>query len=179
MLLRPAAPKTVRAVLRFNPDVGPLHTVIGGWGWLVRDGTSIAAQVDSLEGTVPRFSAKRHPRTAVGVSRDSATLWLVTVDGRQTSSAGMSLVELADMMRSLGAWQALNFDGGGSSTMVVEGRLVNAPSDSAGERPSGNLLAVARRERRASCPETPTTSRAAPGSGARAARKHPPPPPAR
>ena len=57
----------------------------------------------------------------------------------------MTLVELADMMRKLGAWQAMNFDGGGSTTMVIDGVLVNKPSDQTGERAVGNALMVVKR----------------------------------
>jgi exopolysaccharide biosynthesis protein len=67
---------------------------------------------------------------------------LLTVDGRSENSGGMTLVELADMIRQLGAWQAMNFDGGGSTTMVIDGKVVNHPSDQQGERTVGNALLV-------------------------------------
>ncbi|MFD0806599.1 phosphodiester glycosidase family protein [Nocardioides caeni] len=75
-----------------------------------------------------------HPRTAVGHDRDENLLFLVVVDGRSASSRGMTMVELATLMRSLGADDALNLDGGGSSTMVApraDGVLgvLNRPSD--------------------------------------------------
>ena len=57
----------------------------------------------------------------------------------------MTLVELATIMRQLGAWQAMNFDGGGSTTMVIDGAVVNAPSDPTGEREVGSVLAVVRK----------------------------------
>jgi len=74
-------------------------------------------------------------------------LYLLTVDGRSQKSVGMTLVELADLMKRVGAWQAMNFDGGGSTTMVINGTLVNVPSDSAGERAVGNALMVVRKRR--------------------------------
>jgi exopolysaccharide biosynthesis protein len=65
------------------------------------------------------------------------------VDGRQAPySDGMTLAELAALMRRLGATDALNLDGGGSTTMVVQGRIVNRPSDQEGERHVGDALAV-------------------------------------
>ena len=67
---------------------------------------------------------------------------MLTVDGRSENSGGMTLVELAKVMRELGAWQAMNFDGGGSTTMVIEGKVVNQPSDKEGERAVGNALLV-------------------------------------
>jgi exopolysaccharide biosynthesis protein len=119
--------------------------IIGGWPRILRDGEDVAADAATLEGTISRNAEARHPRTAAGFSRDSSTIFLVTVDGRSENSGGVTLVELARLMRRLGAWQAINFDGGGSTTMVVEGKVVNAPSDSSGERAVGNALLVMRR----------------------------------
>jgi exopolysaccharide biosynthesis protein len=67
---------------------------------------------------------------------------LVTVDGRSESASGVSLVELAGIMLNLGAYEAMNFDGGGSTAMVVDGKLVNSPSDKGGERAVGSGLLV-------------------------------------
>ena len=150
-LLAPGAPTDVVAVLRFAPDRGPLRTLVGGWGRLVADGDVVTARSDTAESILDSFSHRRHPRTVVGFSRDSATLYLLTVDGRRATSVGMTLAELAGAARALGLWNAMNFDGGGSSTMVVGGRLVNVPSDSAGERTVGDALLVVRRAPRADC----------------------------
>ena len=130
----------------FRPDRGSLTMIVGGWPRVVQDGKSIAAAADSLEGTFPRFSAQRHPRSAIGISRDSALVYLVAVDGRQETSDGMSLVELGDFLVSIGVYQGMNFDGGGSTTLVIDGKLANRPSDAAGERTVGNAILV--RERR-------------------------------
>ncbi len=118
---------------------------VGGWPRVVQDGVNVATRADSLEGTFPRFSAARHPRSAVALSRDSAQLMLVVVDGRRPWSVGMSLAELGDALISLGAWQAMNLDGGGSSALWVGGEVVNYPSDPTGERAVGNALMVRRR----------------------------------
>ncbi|MEW5740357.1 MAG: phosphodiester glycosidase family protein [Myxococcota bacterium] len=84
----------------------------------------------------------RHPRTAVGLSQDSKKLYLVVVDGRRTGAAGMTCGELATLLHGLGAYHAMNLDGGGSSTMYVQGQgVVNRPSDGS-ERTVGNHLAV-------------------------------------
>jgi Phosphodiester glycosidase len=88
------------------------------------------------------FVASRNPRTLAGVRRDGRVL-LVTIDGRRSGwSAGATLSEAARVMRSLGARDALNLDGGGSTTMAVRGEVVNVPSDPAGERPVSNGLFV-------------------------------------
>lgn len=110
---------------------------IGGLPRLVRDGK---VSVETEEEGGKNFVNVRHPRTAVGFSADSSKIFLVTVDGRQAASVGMTLYELAELMISLGCSQALNLDGGGSTTMVVRGKVVNQPSDAAGERPVSNAL---------------------------------------
>jgi hypothetical protein len=132
---------TVRIVSRIVPATGRLRTIVGGWPRVVMNGRSIAEYSDIMEGTFPRF-AGRNPRSAVGFSRDSSTLYLAVVDGRRPTDAGMTLPELARLMLRLGAHDAMNFDGGGSTTMVVEGRVVNRPSDQGGERRVGSGLLV-------------------------------------
>jgi hypothetical protein len=131
----------------FRPDRGSLTMIVGGWPRVVQDGKSIASAADSLEGTFPRFSAQRHPRSAIGISRDSAVVYLIAVDGRQETSDGMSLVELGDFLVSIGVYQGMNFDGGGSTTLVIDGKLANRPSDPAGERAVGNAILVRERNR--------------------------------
>ncbi len=74
-------------------------------------------------------SRQRHPRSALGWSRDGRTLALVVVDGRSSRSAGATTPELALILRDLGAWEAVRLDGGGSSTLVIDETVVNAPSD--------------------------------------------------
>jgi len=86
------------------------------------------------------------PRTAVGIDRDTDEVLILAVDGRQSTSRGYTMVELADQMVDLGADEALNLDGGGSTTMVVRGsagkdRVVNSPSDGF-QRHVANSLAV-------------------------------------
>ena len=128
-----------------SADSVGLREVVGGRLVLVRDSV-VLADVDTVGG--PGFATTRHPRTAAGVARDGRRLMLVTVDGRQTPfSDGMTLRELADLMRALGSRDAINLDGGGSTTMVLANqqgvlRVVNKPSDAAGERPVGNSLAL-------------------------------------
>jgi hypothetical protein len=81
----------------------------------------------------------RHPRTAIARTR-RGTVLLVTVDGRQATSVGMTLDELALELVSLGAEEAMNLDGGGSTTMWAAGRIRNSPSDRTGERAVGDAL---------------------------------------
>jgi exopolysaccharide biosynthesis protein len=67
---------------------------------------------------------------------------MFVVDGRRPWSVGMSLAELGDALLSLGAWDAMNLDGGGSSALWIRGAVVNYPSDATGERTVGNALFV-------------------------------------
>jgi peptidoglycan hydrolase-like protein with peptidoglycan-binding domain len=97
------------------------------------------------DGVVVAPDNPRHPRTAIGFSADGTRVWLVTVDGRSDASVGMTYVELANLMKSLGADDALNLDGGGSTTMVAQmpgddaPSVRNAPSDGV-QRPVPNGL---------------------------------------
>ncbi len=120
----------------------PLQLVIGGWPRVVHDGANVAGRAAIDEGTISRNAEVRHPRSAVAFTRDSTQLLLVVVDGRSEKSVGMTTVELGDLLIELGAWQGMNFDGGGSTTMVVNDRIVNTPTDPSGEREVGNALVI-------------------------------------
>ena len=138
---------TVRVVLRARTPTasyGSLSLLVGGWPRILRAGENIAGRSASDEATLSGNAEVRHPRSAIGFSRDSSTLVMASVDGRQAASVGVTIVELAELMKEFGAWDALNFDGGGSTTMIVQGRIVNAPSDPLGEREiaSGLLLVL-------------------------------------
>lgn len=146
------AGQRVAVVEGFTPARGKMRTVVGGWPRIVRDGVNIAPFADSLEGTAPGFSTARHPRSAVGISRDSSTLYLAAVDGRQKWSVGMTLDELARAMIALGAHDVLNLDGGGSTALVVGDSVVNSPSDPGGERAVGDILLVTREKPGAAYP---------------------------
>ena len=91
---------------------------------------------------VDTFARSRHPRTIVGVDRDGF-IWLATIDGRQPNySIGMTFDDLQRLCDRIGLVSALNLDGGGSTTMVVKGQLMNKPSDPAGARPVSDAILV-------------------------------------
>ena len=115
-----------------------MQQAVGGYPLLVQDG-----EIPATFSPAPSHCAELHPRTAVGLSRDRQTLWMVVVDGRQPGySIGMTCAQLAALMVDLGCWTALNLDGGGSTTMVVEGLgEVNRPSGGT-ERVVSNHLGV-------------------------------------
>lgn len=114
--------------------------VIGGAGLLMIDGRRIEEWEG--EGLAPEFTNERHPRTLIGVDR-AGDIWLVTVDGRNPAiSLGMSLQELQRLSSRLLLTDALNLDGGGSTTMVVRGAVVNHPSDPTGPRKVSDALVV-------------------------------------
>jgi exopolysaccharide biosynthesis protein len=85
------------------------------------------------EGFFGSYLREPHPRTAAGRTADGALI-LMVVDGRQSDSRGATLDELAELMLEVGAVEALNLDGGGSSTLVVDGTLVNRPTGGTSER---------------------------------------------
>ncbi len=145
------------------PENGPGEGVqmVSGFPSLLEGG----ALVGDLEMSErPGFSAERHPRTAVGFDPMRRRLWLVVADGRREGvSEGMTLLELSSLLRALGAVDALNLDGGGSSVMVIRGEAVSRPSNPAGERPVVNGL-ILRRDEAYCVQDRGGRSRAAPGS---------------
>ena len=85
------------------------------------------------------FSRKRHPRSCLGITEES--LIFMTVDGRSGQAAGMSLYELQDFLLGLGCTDAINLDGGGSTTLWTRSRgVINTPSDALGERAVANAI---------------------------------------
>jgi hypothetical protein len=113
---------------------------VGGAGLLVAGGTAVADWAP--EQTVDAFRTDRHPRTVIGVDGEGR-IWLIAVDGRHPDvSVGMSFAELQRMCLSLGLRDALNLDGGGSTTLVVNGRIANRPSDITGPRPVSDAIVV-------------------------------------
>jgi len=115
-----------------------VQCAVGGGPTLVQRGkVLVTAREERFQADIARGRA---PRTAIGYVGDTGIV-LVTVDGRQATSVGMTLYELARFMRELGAVEAINLDGGGSTAMVVRGKLVNRPSDGF-ERPVSNALVL-------------------------------------
>lgn len=112
--------RTLEIRLRTTPEA---HESIGGTPVLLRDGKP------TYDNAPTSFVQAQHPRTLVGWTKTGETL-LVTVDGRQAGhSAGMTIPEAARLMLKLGARDAINLDGGGSTTFVVRGKVLNKPSD--------------------------------------------------
>ena len=138
----------VRLDVSYEPDEGEpkswllAQDIVGGAGLLIRDGRDIEDW--SIERFNQGFAENRHPRTMIGTAADN-TIWLVTVDGRQPEqSVGMTLVELRALAHRVGLVNALNLDGGGSTTMWVQGQVVNRPSDPTGPRKVSDALLVHR-----------------------------------
>lgn len=122
---------TLRWTIRFDGAPGPVLEMIGGYPRLVQGGNTVRSTGSLV--------TERHPRTALGWRKDG-TFLLVTVDGRQPGhSVGMTGAELGSLLKGLGAIEAVNLDGGGSTTMVVDGKVVNRYSDPS-ERTVGNAL---------------------------------------
>jgi hypothetical protein len=134
--------------MRVATSLGPFHPreAVGGRPMLARD--SVIVPEIETEGQAS-FRA-RNPRTALGVARNGRRLILAVIDGRQVPySDGTTLRETAEIMLALGARDAINLDGGGSSTLVYRDstgklRIANKPSDATGERPVGDALAIVR-----------------------------------
>jgi exopolysaccharide biosynthesis protein len=112
---------------------------VSGAGLLLLNGREIADWTE--ERLSAGFDTTRHPRTMIG--EGGGAIWLVTIDGRQPAlSLGMNFAEMKRLARRLGLRSALNLDGGGSTTMVVRGTVVNHPSDAAGPRKVSDAILV-------------------------------------
>ncbi|QJW45993.1 AMIN domain-containing protein [bacterium BFN5] len=114
-----------------------VHVLGVGPTLIKNNGVYLSTKVEEFG---PDVASGRAPRTALGLTKDGHIL-LAVVDGRQYCSAGFTLLELALFMQEAGAIEAMNFDGGGSSEMVVSGNVVNKPSDLR-ERRVGSALVV-------------------------------------
>ncbi len=128
-----------RLVMRFDASSGAFNNLdlsITGIGWLVHNGTAHTANWAQYT-----FSSVRHPRTVLAWND---THWfLMVVDGRSAASVGMTFSEMAAfLIDTLGATEAVNLDGGGSSTMVVDGTVRNVPSDGSERHVSNALMLV-------------------------------------
>lgn len=120
-------PNAPGAPAEANPVTAPWpvrDAIAAGPALIVDDSVRITSDEEVFFGTSIPLT---HPRTAAGYTATGELLLLV-VDGRQDASRGVTLEELATLMRELGAVEALNLDGGGSTTLVVGGVLLNRPT---------------------------------------------------
>jgi hypothetical protein len=128
---------TVALRIIFRPEWTGVADAVGGGPVLVREGGPVFR---AQEAFTPTQLAPRNPRTAVGQLRDGRILMLV-VDGRRPGySVGMTNFELAQTLVRLGAVTGSAFDGGGSTTLAFDGKVLNRPSDPGGERPTSTAL---------------------------------------
>ena len=111
-------------------DIDDIEFAISGGAQLIKDGKIPDKFSSNISGT--------HPRTAIGTSKDDETLYLVTVDGRQKSSIGMTQQELAEFLLDIDVYNAINLDGGGSTTMLA--RKLGDTTLSTINSPSGGSL---------------------------------------
>lgn len=125
----------------FGPELDSASTIVGAGPELLRNGQ---LHVTAVQEQFPSDIAKgKAPRTALGIKADGKII-LMVIDGRQSHSIGTTLTETAQLLQKFGAVNGFNLDGGGSSEMVLQGQILNSPSDG-GERPVGSGLILTRR----------------------------------
>lgn len=129
------------------PSVGAIEQLVGGWPVILRDRVTMVEEAATREFTAAGNANVRHPRSFVGFDADTSHLYLIAVDGRSAASVGMTLVEAADFLREQGVAHALNLDGGGSTALILDGTVINTPSDRTGERTVANALLIEERRR--------------------------------
>ena len=103
-----------------NPNWENINHIISGGPYLLKNGEKY---IDTESQKLNSISGK-NPRTAVGYTKDN-TLIMVTVDGRKEGTSGVTLNELANIMKELGCFEAINLDGGSSTVMYVDGTILN------------------------------------------------------
>lgn len=122
-LLRPLAfEKKVKFEIGTTPDWKNVKHIISGGPYLVKNSEVFVDMTAQKLGAI----GGKNPRSAVGYTKDNEMI-LVAVDGREGSSVGMTLMQLANFMKSAGCINAMNLDGGGSTVMYINGRVVNRP----------------------------------------------------
>ena len=122
-LLRPLAfENKVKLRIGTSPDWNNVNHIISGGPYLVKNSEVFVDMTAQKLGSV----GGKNPRTAIGYTKDNEMI-MVAVDGREGSSVGMTLMQLANFMKSLGCVNAMNLDGGGSTVMYVNGQVVNRP----------------------------------------------------
>ena len=104
----------IRIVLQ-GESLDKIKTAVSGRNYVLKDGECVSKE----QAEAFAYLKNRHPRTVVGISKDKKFVYLVTIDGRQPEfSVGTSMLESAEILRQLGAYDAVNLDGGGSTTMA-------------------------------------------------------------
>lgn len=133
--------KKISLDIKMLPEWENINHIISGGPYLVKDGSVF------IDVTAQKLGAitGKNPRTAIGYTAENEFI-MVTVDGREQASVGMTLGELAAMMKAFGCINAMNLDGGGSSVMYVNGRVVNNPAQKGGI-PISNALTISERTR--------------------------------
>lgn len=123
-------------------DLERADDITNGAGLLKLGGKTMTNWRETENLSPAQFIDMRHPRTMIGVDAKGA-IWLIAIDGRQPDySIGMTLPDLVRLCDRLDIRDALNLDGGGSTTMVIKGAIVNKPSDATGPRPVSDALVV-------------------------------------
>ena len=115
--------RKLKLKLNINPEWRDVNHIISGGPYLVKNGEVFVDMTAQKLGSV----GGRNPRTAIGYTKDN-NLIMLTADGREGSSIGLTLMELANLMKDLGCVNAMNLDGGGSTVMYVNGQVVNKPT---------------------------------------------------
>ena len=114
--------KKVKVDISTTPEWKNVRHIISGGPYLVKNGEVFVDMTAQKLGAI----GGRNPRSAIGYTADN-NLILVAVDGREGSSIGMTLMKLANFMKSVGCVGAINLDGGGSTVMYINGQIVNKP----------------------------------------------------
>lgn len=127
--------RKIELEIKQNENWEDVNHIVSGGPFLVKDGN---IYVDVKEEKLLSITG-RNPRTAIGYTKDNEFI-MMTIDGREQASVGMTLTETARLMKEFGCIWAMNLDGGGSSVMLVSNKIVNNPSIQGGIAISNALI---------------------------------------
>lgn len=119
--------KRFKLNIQMNPEWEGVNHIISGGPYLIKNNEIY------VDMTAQKLAAigGRNPRTAIGYTKDNHLI-MMTADGREGASIGLTLMELASLMKEFGCINAMNLDGGGSTVMYVQGQVVNRPAVNGG-----------------------------------------------
>lgn len=138
-----ACDRAQRCALQLQPPYAlpaDTWTAVAGTPWLLRAGSP---RTETDDQSCANFCARLHPRTALGLSADRRFLYLLQIEGRREGRPGATLARTALLLQQLGAHEGLNLDGGGSSSLLLQGQSrMQRPANEPGQRRLANVMVV-------------------------------------
>ena len=137
---------TIKIFHSIKPEIKNINNLISGTGLLLANNSFDSTIWYEKEKVSKSFVHTNHPRTVFAINKNLNLIYFIVVDGRQQTSTGMTFYQLIDFLKYYKITDALNLDGGGSSTLLIDGIIKNSPSDILGERKVANSILLVQRK---------------------------------